>query len=308
MADPVLHIKDSYYFDVPKFLWRRNWDDLSEVPQFLREQHPDETLEQFNTDLSGKILIPQPFGTLKNLYEPASGFCISRFMVVQVVAALLLIWLFRKLGQKMSKGGVPEGKFWNMFEGALLFVRDQIARPAIGHGADEFVPLLWTLFFFILTLNLMGLAPWVGTATGAFGTTLALAFVTFAAGFVAGVAKLGFMGYWKNLVPPMDLPWYMAPIKGIIFLIEVLGLFIKHGVLGIRLLANMVAGHLVLFGILGMIATAATASFGTWLTTTSISVVGATLFCLLELMVAFLQAYIFTFLSALFIGSAVHHH
>ncbi len=278
------------------------------MPAFLREQHPEESLEQFNTDLSGKILIPQPFGTLRNLYEPESGFCISRFMIVQLAVALLLVWLFNKLGKRMSQGGPPEGKFWNAFEAMLLFVRDNIARPAIGHGADDFVPLLWTLFFFILTLNLMGLAPWVGTATGAFGTTLALAFVTFIAGFIAGVAKLGFVGYWKNLVPPMDLPWYMAPIKGIIFLIEVLGLFIKHGVLGIRLLANMVAGHLVLFAILGMIATAATASFGTWLTTASVSVVGATLFCLLELLVAFLQAYIFTFLSALFIGSAIHHH
>lgn len=309
MADPVLHIKDSYFFEVPKFLWRHDWKSLEEVPQFLRDAHPDESLEAFNRDMAGKILIPQPFGTLKNLYEPKSGFLITRFMILELVVALFLIFMFKKLADRMQAGGPPKGRFWNAFEALLLYVRDQIARPAIGeHDGDKFVPLLWTMFFFILTLNLLGLAPWMGTATGAFGTTLALAFVTFLTGMIAGMMKLGALGYWFNLVPHMDLPWYMFPIKLAIFAIELLGLFIKHGVLGIRLLANMVAGHLVLFGILGMIATAATASTGVWVTTTTVSVIGATLFCVLELMVAFLQAYIFTFLSALFIGASIHHH
>ena len=87
-----------------------------------------------------------------------------------------------------------------------------------------------------------------------------------------------------------------------------LGLCIKHLILAVRLLANMVAGHLVLLGIMGLITAAASASTGTWMTVTVISVVSATLFSVLELFVAFLQAYIFTFLSALFIGAAVHHH
>ena len=93
-----------------------------------------------------------------------------------------------------------------------------------------------------------------------------------------------------------------------IFAIELVGMFIKHAVLAVRLLANMVAGHLVLLGILGIIVGAASASHGIWLTATTISVVGSTLFSILELFVAFLQAYVFTFLSALFIGAAVHHH
>jgi F-type H+-transporting ATPase subunit a len=91
-------------------------------------------------------------------------------------------------------------------------------------------------------------------------------------------------------------------------LIEMLGLCIKHLILAVRLLANMVAGHLVLLGIMGLITAAASASTGTWMTVTVISIVSATLFSVLELFVAFLQAYIFTFLSALFIGAAVHHH
>jgi len=97
-------------------------------------------------------------------------------------------------------------------------------------------------------------------------------------------------------------------LKPMIFAIEMLGLLIKHGILAVRLLANMVAGHLVLLGIMGLITAAATATLGTWATVTAISVVGSALFSLLELFVAFLQAYIFTFLSALFIGAAVHQH
>jgi F-type H+-transporting ATPase subunit a len=108
------------------------------------------------------------------------------------------------------------------------------------------------------------------------------------------------------------MPTYLLPLKIIIscglFLIEMLGLCIKHLILAVRLLANMVAGHLVLLGIMGLITAAASASTGTWMTVTVISVVSATLFSVLELFVAFLQAYIFTFLSALFIGAAVHHH
>jgi F-type H+-transporting ATPase subunit a len=106
----------------------------------------------------------------------------------------------------------------------------------------------------------------------------------------------------------MDLPWWLAPLKLPIFLIEVMSLCIKHTVLSVRLLANMVAGHLVLLGIMGLIVVAAAGTTGHWATVTVISVLGSTLFSLLELFVAFLQAYVFVFLSALFIGAAVHHH
>ena len=111
--------------------------------------------------------------------------------------------------------------------------------------------------------------------------------------------------FWFTPADPLPLAIVLKPM---IFGIEMLGLLIKHGILAVRLLANMVAGHLVLLGIMGLITAAATATLGTWATVTSISVVGSALFSLLELFVAFLQAYIFTFLSALFIGAAVHQH
>lgn len=311
MASPILHIKDAYYFEVPKALWRHHYSSLDEVPKFLRDGHP-EILDphEFEHALHGKILIPQPFGTLKNLYEPASGFCISKFMILTLVAALIVTAIFMRLARKVSTGDRPRGKFWNLFEAMLLFIRDGVARPAIGkHDADKYVPLLWTLFFFILGCNLLGMVPWAGAPTSAFAVTLSLAAVTLLTGMVSGVVKFGPVGYVMNQIPHMDLPPALALLlKPMIWVIEVAGMFIKHGVLGVRLLANMVAGHIVLLAIMGLAFSVEGAASSVWGLTAGISIVAATLFSCLELFVAFLQAYVFTFLSALFIGAAVHHH
>lgn len=268
----------------------------------------EEKIEEYNSFLDGKILIPQPFGKLKNNYEPESGFCISKFMILELVVVAILVLLFSKLANYVKNGRPAKGKLWNMLESFLLFIRDEIARPAIGkHDADRFVPLLWTIFMFILGCNLLGMIPWLGAPTGSFSVTLGMALVTFATVLVAGSIRFGIVGFWKNQVPSMGLPLPLAIfLVPMIFLIEVLSLFIKHAVLGIRLLANMVAGHLVLLAIMGMAVAAASSS--SWGVTASIAVIGSTLFSCLELFVAFLQAYVFTFLSALFIGSAVHHH
>jgi F-type H+-transporting ATPase subunit a len=165
------------------------------------------------------------------------------------------------------------------------------------------------MFFFVLACNLMGMVPWAGSPTGALATTGALALCTFATVVGAGMMKMGPVGFWKAQVPHMDLPLPLAIfLKPMVFAIEVLGLGIKHFVLSVRLLANMMAGHLVLAVLVAFVAaiapfgTAAIAGVG------AASVLGATALSLLELFVAFLQAYIFTFLSALFIGMAVHPH
>ncbi len=270
-----------------------------------------EKIKGYNKSLSGKILIPQPFGgTIKNLHESASGFCLSKYMIIEVVAALLVAVIFIRIAGMIRSGGRPRGKFWNFFESMLVFVRDEVARPAIGKpDADRFVPLLWSIFFFILACNLFGMLPWAGAPTSAFAVTLSMAAVTLATGVICGSIKFGPIGYWLNQVPSMELPFVMAIVlKPMIFVIEVVGLFIKHGVLGVRLLANMVAGHLVLLSIMGLAFSIEGAASDLWGPVAGISVVSATLFSCLELFVAFLQAYIFTFLSALFIGAAVHHH
>lgn len=347
MADPILHIKDSYYFEIPKVLWPAKYEKLDDLPSsldFLKEEARTHhaTMAEVNHELSGKIVIPQPFGKLKSFYAVESGFGISKFMVLEVVIAGLLLLIFTRLAAKMAAGKAPQGYFWNFFEAILLLVRDGIARPAIdshdehdhshhtphdqpqeeyghahihgkvhAHDADRFLPILWTMFFFILFCNLFGMLPWLGAPTGSFSVTLALAGCTFATTLIAGMFKFGPLGFWFNQVPSMDLPVYMFPLKIMIFLIELLGLCIKHAILAVRLLANMVAGHLVLLAVMGLIVASAAAGdklLGTYGVVTTISVLGSTAFSCLELFVACLQAYVFTFLSALFIGAAVHHH
>jgi F-type H+-transporting ATPase subunit a len=339
--NPIYHLKDSYYFEVPKALWRQNWRTLEDVPEFLRAGRPDVTdVAEFNAAMDGKILIPQPFATLDSLYAVKSGFGISKYMILELAVAAIMAVVFTRLAAKLRSGAPPRGRLTNLLEAMVLFVRDQIARPAIdshdhhdedhghddahgahGHGhaaaahahpahdGDRFVPLLLTLFFFVLGCNLLGMVPWAGSPTASFSVTLALAGVTMLTVIVAGMAKFGFFGFFANQVPSMDLPLPLAILlKPMIFAIEMLGLCIKHLILAVRLLANMVAGHLVLLGIMGLISAAAAYSTGMWATVTGISVVSCTLFSILELFVAFLQAYIFTFLSALFIGAAVHQH
>ena len=343
--NPIYHLKDSYFFEVPKAMWRQGWKTLDDVPQFLRDGSPEVTdVAAFNAAMDGKILIPQPFATLDSLYAVKSGFGISKYMILEVVLAGILIVLFSRLARTLQSGAAPRGWFANLFEAMILFVRDKIARPAIdshdhghhaheahghesadhhdartvpaaaaavheAHDGDRFVPLLLTLFFFVLGCNLLGMVPWAGSPTASFSVTLALAGVTMLTVVLAGMKKFGFFGFFKNQVPSMDLPLPLAILlKPMIFAIEMLGLCIKHLILAVRLLANMVAGHLVLLGIMGLITAAASYSMGMWATVTGISVVSCTLFSMLELFVAFLQAYIFTFLSALFIGASVHQH
>jgi F-type H+-transporting ATPase subunit a len=329
-----------------------------------------EKIAAYNKHLSGKVLIPQPFGSLRNLHEadttlinqPESwgtdglinqhnfGFAISKFMLIELAVGLIVCMLFAWLAQRLSAGGPPRGWLWNMLEVFYLFIRDKIARPALGGGheeghgdehgghghdghgqaehaaaahahhhddpAERITPLLMTFFFFILGCNLMGMLPWAGSPTSSFAVTFALAMTTFATVVVLGMGKFGFFGFFLNQIPGMSLPWYMSiVIKPMLLAIELLGLLIKHGVLAVRLLANMVAGHLVILGVMGIafgaeaaIALSTPENAWQWWVAAPIAVLASTAFSLLELLVAFLQAYVFTFLSALFIGAALHKH
>lgn len=157
-------------------------------------------------------------------------------------------------------------------------------------------PLLATMFFFILTCNLMGLIPLFGTATGNISVTASLAIITFLTTQTMGMVKNGVLGYWKSLVPH-GIPF---PLLFIIVPIEIFGLFTKPFALAMRLFANMIAGHTVIFALLGLII-----ALGTVLVS-PFSIGFAVFINLLELLVAFIQAYIFTMLSSLFIGMAMN--
>jgi F-type H+-transporting ATPase subunit a len=236
------------------------------------------------------------------------GFQITRFMVMEVVVALLMIVVLIPVVKHIARQSVTRGWFMNMFEAVLLFIRDEVARPSIGgHGADRFLPFLWTAFFFVLFSNLLGMVPGCASCTGNVNVTGVLALMTFGTVVTAGMRESGVVGFWLAIGPHLDVPKFLKPpLWGLMFFIEVVGLLIRHSVLAIRLFANMFAGHMVLSVILGFILMVS----GSWLfyVVMPASIAGVIALSFLELLVAFLQAYIFTFLSAMFIGAALHPH
>ncbi len=219
---------------------------------------------------------------------------ITNHVLMMWIASLILISLFYFLFRKRKL--VPTGMA-NVLESMVLFVRDEIAIPNMGAKAGKkFTPLLATMFFFILTCNLMGLIPLFTTATGNISVTASLAIITFLVTQIQGMVENGVVGYWKSLVPS-GIPW---PLIFIMVPIEIFGLFTKPFALAMRLFANMIAGHTVIFALLGLII-----ALGSVLV--SPFAVGFAVFInLLEILVAFIQAYIFTMLSSLFIGMAMH--
>jgi F-type H+-transporting ATPase subunit a len=235
-----------------------------------------------------------------------AGFQITRFMVMELIVAVLMVALLVPVVRHIASNPYSRGWFMNMFEVVLVYVRDQVVRPAIGgHDADRFLPFLWTVFFFVLFSNLLGMIPGCATATGNVNVTAVLALSTLFLVLGSGMRQLGVKGYWLGIVPHLEVPaWLKPPLWVLLFLIEVAGLLIRHVVLSVRLFANMFAGHVVLSSILGFILMAwSSAAF--WLVM-PLSIGGLIALSLLEILVAFIQAYVFTFLAALFIGAAVH--
>ena len=225
-----------------------------------------------------------------------------------VDVAVLMVAIFVPLARRAAKGGRPRGRWWNMFEAVVLFIRDRggaaVDRPPRCRSLSAF---LWTMFFFILFLNLIGLVPWGGSPTGAMGVTVGLAAITFITVIGAGMAKL-----WPAGVLDRPGPAHGRSLcHGVVSAAHDLfaggaGALIRHAILAVRLFANMFAGHLVLAVVTGFIAAAAPTL--AWYGVMPSSVLGAVALCLLELLVALIQAYVFTFLAALFIGMAVHQH
>lgn len=294
---------------------RSDMDSSSRVEDYLdldRAEWPAGKIKEINYHLSGKVFIPQPFATLKNAYEVQSGFGITRYMCIEVAVAIIIFLTFRWVAGRVSTGEAPRGKLWNLLESFLTFIKTDVVEKGIdAHDSPKFMPLMWTIFFFILGCNLMGMVPWVGSPTASFGVTVILALIVFLVGTYLGIQKFGLIGYLKNLCPEMGLPAPLAIfIVPMVWAIELFSLFIKHGILAVRLLMNMAAGHLVLLGIMGLAFSVSNyaMSSGGWAALSVVSILGTTILSFLELFVAFLQAYVFTLLASQFIGSATHHH
>jgi F-type H+-transporting ATPase subunit a len=235
-------------------------------------------------------------------------FQLTKYMVLEVIAAVIVAAIYIPLARRVRTGEPPKGYLWNTFEVVLTFLRDQVAKPNLGEEeADKYVPFLWTLFLFILACNLLGMLPFMGSPTGAFSVTLTLAAIAFCAIHGYAIAAHGLWHYLKSYVPHIDVPLILGIfLIPMIMAIEIMGHFIKAFVLAVRLFANMFAGHTVLAFILFFIVMAKQASPLLLGVITVGSVLGVTALSLLELFVAFLQAFIFTFLTSLFMGSTLH--
>jgi F-type H+-transporting ATPase subunit a len=235
-------------------------------------------------------------------------FGISKYSVLMFMAAGLVMWIYLPLAKRIQTGEAPTGTFWNLFEALLTFIRDNVAKPYIGKDADEYVHYLWTTFLFVLMCNLFGMVPWMGSPTASFTVTSVLALGVFI--FITGntIRKFGFGNYLKSFAPALDLPIYMkVPILCMLWPIEFGGLMLKCFVLSVRLFANMFAGHIVLGTILLFIPMVQHAAVALQVTVTFASVVGVLALSFLELFVAFLQAFLFCFLTALFLGGVLEH-
>jgi F-type H+-transporting ATPase subunit a len=238
----------------------------------------------------------------------------TKHMLFFAGAALLVIVLVQVSLRGYKEGGVPTG-VGAAVEALVIFVRDEIAEKNIGHDGRKFTPLLLSFFFFILVAALLGLVPLPAydfatghfsmAATGAtanLSVTLGLAFVSFLAQQWGGISKYGFVHHFAGLVPP-GLPKFLLPIM---IPVEILGMFTKPFALMVRLFANMLAGHMVITTLLLLIPLTAAISTALGIMMIPISL-GLSMFIMfLELLVAFIQAYIFTLLSAIFIGMYAH--
>lgn len=234
-------------------------------------------------------------------------FSITKTVAGTLIAALLLVVLMLSMARatQKNKGKAPTG-FQNLVEPVILFVRDEIARPAIGNHYEKYMPLLLTMFFFILVDNLTGLIPvfpFGANITGNISVTLVLAVVTFLVTTFSGNKH-----YWKEIFNP-DVPWWMKYPLPVMPFVEFFGMFTKPFVLMVRLFANMMAGHLIVtvFVSLIFIFSQLFGPAGGWLIS-PVSVVFSIFILLLDILVSFIQAFVFTLLSALYFGMATAKH
>jgi F-type H+-transporting ATPase subunit a len=238
---------------------------------------------------------PLHFGALTVDLSP------TRHFVFMVLAAVLVAVVFltsaRGIAAAQARGRPAKG-FAGAMEATALYIRQEVILPNVGHHGEGFVPYLLTVFFFILTMNLLGLLPWGATATGNIAVTGALALMACITIEVAGMRALGAKGYLSTIfyLPP-GLPTILKPIMLVIMTpVEIIGKLSKPFALAVRLFANMTAGHVLVLALIGLTFLFQSYAVGV------VSAVMATAIMLLELFVAFLQAFVFTLLTSVFIG------
>lgn len=241
-------------------------------------------------------------GGISSFYD----FSVTKNVIFFLIVAIFLLWVFISVANayKKREGKAPKG-MQSFFEPMILFVRDEVAKPFIGKKYERFLPFLLTLFFLILTLNLLGQIPFIGSpnVSGNLSVTLVLAVVTF---FVVNLN--GKKTYWEHVFWMPGAPWWVK--ISVLSLVEFLGLFIKPFTLMLRLFANITAGHMVILTFVGLIFIFGKSgeSLGGALTGLGLAFPLTLFMMALELLVAFIQAFVFTMLAASYIGAAVEEH
>jgi F-type H+-transporting ATPase subunit a len=255
-----------------------------------------------------------------------NGFWVlSNHIVMMLTAAVIMLLIFPFITKRYRSGEhVPTGTR-NFFEAIMMYIRNDVAKPLLGDDTDRFMPFLWTMFFFILICNLLGLIPFdaiqnvmfnrnpssdghgfhpiAGTATANFYATAMLAFIVFCVVQYQGIKSNGIGGWLHHFLG--GAPAWLAPVM---VPVEFLGMVIKPFALAVRLAANMTAGHIMLAVLASFVPMAWGLQYGGGYIIGIISVIASVLIMILELFVAVLQAYLFVFLSSLFISQMITHH
>lgn len=254
-------------------------------------------------DLKGKI-IRESTSTTNGILD----FSITKTVFAIFISAFLMIILFLSIAKsyRTRDDKAPKG-LQSALEPIILFVRDDIAKAAIGSKKYmKYMPFLLTIFFFIVINNLLGLLPIFpggSNVNGNIGVTLVLAVFTFIITSVSASKS-----YWTHMINMPGVPWWLKFPLPLMPIVEIMGMFTKPFVLMVRLFANILAGHIVILGFMSMIFIFGTINMYLGYGVSIISVAFSVFLFLLEILVAFIQAYVFTLLSALYFGMALEEH
>jgi len=281
--------------DLPVWIYDKGFhfypsvEKMSEAGEFVYEHH--------HIYKAGSVQHDKATGKTTGT-SPAFDFSPTSLIVYQWISIALLAALFIPMGLSYKKSGLkPKKGFFNMLEALVVYVRDEVARPNLGKRGETMVPWFLNMFFFILAMNFIGMLPGGHAATGSVNVTAGLAIIAFFTTQYGAISRNGIGAWFHHLLG--GAPAWLAPLM---VPVEILGLFTKPFALCMRLFANMTAGHVILLSLIGLV----------YVTNAFIPVtLGFSLFInILELMVAFLQAYIFTTLMAVFTGMGMeeHHH
>jgi F-type H+-transporting ATPase subunit a len=292
--------------------------DNGKLVMFMSSQfhHGEESYYGYKLDVEGELdngkykgkIVKLKEGTEDQVASVPLDFSITKNVLSIFISCIILFLVFISIARRYKKRGlVPRGFLQSSLETLILFVRDEVARPIIGPKKyEKYMPFLLTVFFFIFFTNLLGLIPFMpggANVTGNIAVTMVLAIFTFVITTFSANKS-----YWKHIVNTPGVPWWLKLPVPLMPIVEALGVFTKPFVLAVRLFANITAGHIIILGFMALIFIFGQFSAGAGYGISIVSVIFGIFMSLIELLIAFIQALIFTLLSALYFSMATEEH